>query len=86
MKSHGASGVIFYDLEDVRTLKGTFDFIFNSKYLFKHLTFNKIDFRGIKNLRYPSETASQLQLLKELNAKRKFKAEIIKIFPSERRV
>ncbi|MBT6005768.1 MAG: NAD(P)-dependent alcohol dehydrogenase, partial [Prolixibacteraceae bacterium] len=89
VKSLGVYNVILYDKVDFTKQTNKFDIIFDAvgktnKQECKHLLKEKGEYKSVDGSGYASETLKQLQLLKKLFEKGKFKAVIDKVFPMDK--
>ena len=89
VKSLGVYNVILYDKVDFTKQTNKFDIIFDAvgktnKQECKHLLKEKGEYKSVDGSGYASETLKQLQLLKKLFEKGKFKAVIDKAFPMDK--
>jgi len=89
VKSLGVYNVILYDKVDFTKQTNKFDIIFDAvgktnKQECKHLLSEKGEYKSVNGSGYASETLQQLQLLKKLFEKGKFKAVIDKAFPMDK--
>ena len=89
VKSLGVYNVILYDKVDFTKQTNKFDIIFDAvgktnKQECKHLLSEKGEYKSVNGSGYASETLQQLQLLKKLFEKGKFKAVIDKVFPMDK--
>lgn len=89
VKSLGVYNVTLYDKVDFTKQTNKFDIIFDAvgktnKQECKHLLKEKGEYKSVDGSGYASETLKQLQLLKKLFEKGKFKAVIDKVFPMDK--
>ena len=89
VKSLGVYNVTLYDKVDFTKQTNKFDIIFDAvgktnKQECKHLLSEKGEYKSVNGSGYASETLQQLQLLKKLFEKGKFKAVIDKVFPMDK--
>ena len=89
VKSLGVYNVTLYDKVDFTKQTNKFDIIFDAvgktnKQECKHLLSEKGEYKSVNGSGYASETLQQLQLLKKLFEKGKFKAVIDKAFPMDK--